>query len=86
MKLFNILIAIIIHAILHSESFNILSIKKQCKHKMGKGFKRGAYWCPCKSGHKYPWSEQQPYDGKVMEQATREEYEEGFMCTPSQCK
>ncbi|KAK7114273.1 uncharacterized protein [Littorina saxatilis] len=54
-----------------------------CKHKMGYGFKRGGYSCPCKSGTRYPWNEQPPWDGDLIEQATDTEYYNSFQCTPS---
>ena len=53
---------------------------------MGYGFKRGGYSCPCKSGTRYPWNAQPPWDGAIIEQATETEYYNGFQCTPSDCE
>ncbi|XP_025116243.1 LOW QUALITY PROTEIN: uncharacterized protein LOC112577393 [Pomacea canaliculata] len=53
-----------------------------CKHKMGYGFRRGGYICHCAPGRRYPWSIDLPYQGDNIEQATEEEYRNGFTCTP----
>lgn len=58
----------------------------QCKHKMGYGFRRGGYICHCAPGRRYPWSIDLPYQGDNIEQATEEEYRNGFTCTPVNCK
>lgn len=54
-----------------------------CKHKMGYGWKRGGYTCPCKAGTQYPWGETPPWDGAVIEQALDDEYYNSFKCSPS---
>ncbi|GAB1600779.1 uncharacterized protein LOC106878076 [Argonauta hians] len=56
----------------------------KCKHVSGFGFNRGGYKCSCRRGYKYPFHIQPPYQGKIIEQATRKEYEVGFICTPIQ--
>ncbi|GFN94730.1 fras1 related extracellular matrix protein [Plakobranchus ocellatus] len=54
-----------------------------CKHKMGYGFRRGGYVCVCKSGWRYPFFIERPFQGDNVEQATEEEYYNGFQCTPT---
>ncbi|XP_029641233.1 uncharacterized protein LOC115216171 isoform X1 [Octopus sinensis] len=56
----------------------------KCKHVSGYGFKRGGYKCVCKQGYKYPSQIKPPFQGSLIEQATQEEYEYGFTCTPIQ--
>ncbi|KAK7497619.1 hypothetical protein BaRGS_00011014, partial [Batillaria attramentaria] len=57
-----------------------------CKHRMGMGFKRGGYNCPCKTGTKYPWNVEPPWKGEIIEQATDTEYFNSFTCEVSDCK
>ncbi|XP_050398522.1 uncharacterized protein LOC126816272 [Patella vulgata] len=52
-----------------------------CKHKPGYGFMRGGYVCVCKPGKRYPIYIDPPYQGDNIEQATDEEYKNGFDCT-----
>ncbi|OWF48814.1 uncharacterized protein LOC110452602 [Mizuhopecten yessoensis] len=51
-----------------------------CKHKSGRGFRRGSYICQCKSGHHYPWDVKGPYLGTDLEKATEEEYIHSYEC------
>ncbi|CAE1274157.1 unnamed protein product [Acanthosepion pharaonis] len=52
----------------------------QCKHVPGYGFKRGGYICPCRAGFHCPKEIDPPFKGKIIEQATDEEYAKGFEC------
>ncbi|KAK7497616.1 hypothetical protein BaRGS_00011011 [Batillaria attramentaria] len=54
-----------------------------CKHRMGMGFRRGGYNCPCKTGTKYPWNVEPPWKGEIIEQATDTEYFNSFTCEVS---
>lgn len=48
----------------------------------GWGFRRGGYQCACQPGYYYPWWHDGPFLGEEIEQATKEEYENGFDCLP----
>jgi len=52
-----------------------------CEPLMGFGFRRGGYQCVCMPGYYYPWWHDGPFLGIEMEQASKEEWEEGgFDC------
>ncbi|XP_041376152.1 uncharacterized protein LOC121388737 [Gigantopelta aegis] len=51
-----------------------------CKQVSGFGFTRGGYKCKCKSGYHYPKWIKPVYQGVYVEQATEDEYKNGFNC------
>ncbi|XP_059141672.1 uncharacterized protein LOC131929461, partial [Physella acuta] len=55
-----------------------------CKHVAGFGLKRGSYTCVCKPGTRWPWWHDAPYRGVDIEQATEDEYTQGFTCLKNQ--
>lgn len=53
-----------------------------CEPLQGWGFRRGGYQCVCQPGYYYPWWHDGPFQGLEIEQATQDEYENGFNCYP----
>ncbi|VDL18649.1 unnamed protein product [Hymenolepis diminuta] len=53
-----------------------------CVPLSGYGFARGGYECVCQPGYRLPMQQNGPFRGIDIEQATEEEYKNGFDCIP----
>ncbi|CDI97105.1 fras1 related extracellular matrix protein [Echinococcus multilocularis] len=53
-----------------------------CVPLSGYGFARGGYECVCQPGYRLPMQQNGPFRGIDIEQATEEEYKNGFDCLP----
>ncbi|KAL5107187.1 WD repeat-containing protein 7 [Taenia crassiceps] len=53
-----------------------------CVPLSGFGFARGGYECVCQPGYRLPMQQNGPFRGIDIEQATEEEYKNGFDCLP----
>lgn len=54
----------------------------QCVPLSGYGFNRGGYVCVCQPGYRLPMEQNGPFRGIDIEQATEQEYKDGFNCLP----
>ncbi|CAF3743534.1 unnamed protein product [Rotaria sordida] len=52
----------------------------RCEPLFGFGFRRGGYQCLCQPGFRYPPYQDGPFQGYIIEKATKEEYENNFDC------
>lgn len=59
-----------------------MTITLQCVPLSGYGFARGGYECVCQPGYRLPMQQNGPFRGIDIEQATEEEYKNGFDCLP----